>query len=271
MADAYPRTYLFVPANRPERFDKALAAGADAVIIDLEDAVSPADKDAARAGLATWLAAFAGDRQRLLVRINDGSTPWFADDLQMVARFRWQAVMLPKVETPEQVARVVGALGPQGRVVPLIESAAGVLNVEAVARAPGVQRLAFGTLDYALDVGLSGDERGFIEPSTRIALASRVAGIAPPVAGVTPDIQDERRLLDELAFARAFGFTSKLCIHPKQVAPIHTALAPSAADVEWARRVLAAVEGSSGAVQLDGKMIDRPVLLKAQAILAAAP
>ena len=263
-----PRTYLFVPAARPDRIDKALASAADAIIIDLEDAVAPADKGPARAALATWLEAAERPLDRLLLRINDESTPWHADDLALAARYRWQALMLPKAERPEQILRVADGLAAGVAVVPLVESAAGVLNVVELARTPGVQRLAFGTLDYALDLGLSGDERGFIEPSTRIALASRVAGIAAPIAGVTPDIHDPVRLVDEFAFARAFGFTSKLCVHPQQIEPLHRALTPTIEEIHWARRVLAAVEGSTGAVQVDGKMVDRPVLEKARRILS---
>ena len=155
-------------------------------------------------------------------------------------------------------------------VLPLIESARGVLNLAAVAAAPGVQRLAFGTLDYAVDLDLSGDERGLIVPATQIALASRCAGLGSPIYGVTPAIGDELQLLADLEFGRAFGFGAKLCIHPKQVAAIHRALQPTAAEIDWARRVLAVAEGGEGAAQLDGKMVDRPVVLKAHAILSRA-
>jgi citrate lyase subunit beta/citryl-CoA lyase len=179
--------------------------------------------------------------------------------------------MLPKAETASRIAAVMGALPADGRVLPLIETARGVENVDAVAAAPGVERLAFGTLDYGVDLDLSGDDRGLIYPSARIALASRCAGLASPVAGVTPAIDDDERLLADLAFARAFGFGAKLCIHPKQVGAIRKALLPTAAEVDWARRVLAAAEGAQGAVQVDGRMVDRPVLLKAHAILDRLP
>jgi citrate lyase subunit beta/citryl-CoA lyase len=131
-----------------------------------------------------------------------------------------------------------------------------------------VQRLAFGTLDYAVDLDLGGDEAPLETPSAQIAIASRAAGIGSPVAGVTPAIDDEPRLLADLAFARRYGFGAKLCIHPKQIAPIHRAFMPTDAEVDWARRVIAAAAASEGAVQVDGKMVDRPVLLKANAILA---
>jgi citrate lyase subunit beta/citryl-CoA lyase len=265
-----PITYLFVPGNRPERFDKAFSAGADAVILDLEDAVSPRDKGTARASVAQWLAAHRDAAARLLVRINDSATPWFAADLDLLAASAVQCAMLPKTETPEHVAAVSARLPAGGTVLPLIETARGLKNVDAIAAAPAVQRLAFGTLDFGVDLDLSGDDRGLIYPSAQIALASRCAGIGSPVAGVTPSIDDEARLLADLAFARAFGYGAKLCIHPKQVAAIRKALQPTAAEIDWARRVIAAAEGSDGAVQVDGRMVDRPVLLKAQSILALA-
>ncbi len=265
-----PVTYLFVPANRADRFAKALAAGADAVIFDLEDAVAARDKEAARVNVREWVQSHRDAAERVVVRINDGTTPWFAADLALLGEAGIRLAMLPKAETAEQIAMVRTALPPGGHLLPLIETAKGVDNVDSVAAARGVQRLTFGTLDYALDLDLSGDERGLIYPAARIALASRVAGLASPIAGVTPAIDDEPRLLADFAFGRAFGFGAKLCIHPRQVAVICRALQPSAAELDWARRVLAAAEGSEGALQIDGQMVDRPVLLKAEAILARA-
>ena len=178
--------------------------------------------------------------------------------------------MLPKAESAAQIDHVMAALRTEGRVLPLIETARGVHNVDAIAAAKGVARLVFGTLDYGVDLDTSGDERGLIYAGSRIVIASRCAGIASPVAGVTPALDDEPRLLADLAFARALGFGAKLAIHPRQVAAIRDALRPNAAEVDWARRVLAASAGAQGAVQVDGKMVDRPVLLKARAVLDRA-
>lgn len=265
-----PVTYLFVPGNRPERFDKAVASGAGAVILDLEDAVAIADKDRARDAVVQWIAQHGEFASRTVVRINDAGSAWFDDDLGALKQARVQTVMLPKAESIEQIGQVMAALSPEGRLLPLIETARGVRNVDAIAAAHGVQRLAFGTLDYGFDLDLSGDERGLLYAGSRIAIASRCAGIATPIAGVTPALDDEPRLLADLAFARALGFGAKLCIHPRQVAAIRAALLPTAADVAWARRVLAAAAGAQGAVQVDGRMVDRPVLLKAQSILGRA-
>jgi citrate lyase subunit beta/citryl-CoA lyase len=269
-----PRSYLFVPGNRAERFDKALGSGADAVVLDLEDAVTPADKTAARDCVARYLAA-ADDalRARLVVRINDAATPWFADDLAMSSAARARFVMLPKAETVVTVARVRAAC-PGIEVLALIESARGILNAEALAAAEGVSRLVFGTLDFALDLELVDDPTagplGLDAAASRMAWSSRAAELPPPVAGVTPDIQDAARLQSDFARARAHGFGAKLCIHPKQVAWVHEALAPSAAELDWARRVIAAAAAASGAVQVDGRMVDRPVVERARRLLQRA-
>ena len=263
-----PRTYLFVPGDRPERFEKALASGADAVVLDVEDAVSSQAKGVARDAIARFLTrAMPEQRERLVIRINDESSPWFEADLHMLRDNHAAWVMLPKAEKTGTVTRV-RAICPAVDVLALIETAVGVLRAEAIATAPGVQRLVFGTIDFALDLGLSGDPVGFDYAASRLALASRAAGLPPPVAGVTPDIHDERPLLADLERARGHGFSAKLCIHPKQIAPIHRALQPSAEEVSWAHRVIAAAESANGAVQVDGRMIDKPVLQRAHALLA---
>lgn len=262
-----PLTYLFVPGNRPERFDKALASGADVVVLDLEDAVAPDAKDAARAHVREWVAARTGAVPRIAVRVNDAASAWFAADLDLLRDGAIGLVMLPKAEAAQAVAEVAGVVGAQGRVLPLIETALGVRDVDAVAGAPRVHRLVFGTLDYGVDLDLSGDPAGLAYAASRIAVASRCAGIASPVAGVTAAIDDDAQLVADLAAMRAYGFGAKLCIHPRQVAAVRQAMQPTAAELAWARRVLAAAAASGGAVQVDGRMVDRPVLLRARALL----
>jgi citrate lyase subunit beta/citryl-CoA lyase len=269
---AQARTYLFVPGNRPERFGKALASGADAVVLDLEDAVAAEAKSQARDAIANWAAtASPAERVRVVVRINDTASPCFAVDLRLLRETGLVTVMLPKAETSEELGAVC-AVVPQASVLALVESARGVARVDAVAAAPGVMRLAFGTLDYALDLALDITESSdaLAYAASRMAIAARVAGLAAPVAGVTPQLDDEARLLADLAWSRRYGFGAKLCIHPKQVATIHTALTPSPQDLDWARRVLAAEAASPGAARLDGRMIDRPVILQAQRTLQRA-
>lgn len=264
------RTYLFVPGNRPERFAKALASGADTVVLDLEDAVADNAKDTARAAVAAWAAgADPADRARAAVRVNEAASPHLAEDLRLLAAAELPSAMVPKAESPEQIAAVRAAAGPLD-VLALIETARGVHQAEQVADASGVTRLVLGTLDSALDLDLDIDDSpdGLTYAAGRRAVASRLAGLAPPVAGVTPQLGDEARLLADLAWSRRYGFGAKLCIHPAQVHPIHTALAPSPEAVEWAQRVLAADRAAPGAARLDGRMIDRPVVLQAHRTLA---
>jgi citrate lyase subunit beta / citryl-CoA lyase len=256
-----PSTYLFVPGNRPERFGKAVASGADRVILDLEDAVAPADKSSARHAVATWLAAQdASVQAKVLVRINDA--------------LRTQAVgevMLSKCESAQQVASVFDCLKPGGRILPLIETVRGVLAVQEIAAAAHVSRLAFGSIDYMLDLDVPGPGFALDAAATAIAMASRAAELPPPVAGVTPEI-DAGRVATDTAQAHALGFAAKLCIHPAQVGAVRQALMPHAATLDWATKVLAAwqASGGAGAVQVDGKMVDKPVVLRAQRVLDAA-
>jgi citrate lyase subunit beta / citryl-CoA lyase len=267
-----PRTYLFVPGNRPDRFGKALASGADAVVLDLEDAVAADAKDAARGAVRAWAAtATPAQQARAVVRVNHTASPHIADDLRLVAASGLPAVMLPKAETVEDVA-AVRAAAPGTGVLALVESARGVAAADKLARADGVTRLVFGTLDYALDLDLDIDEQpdGLSYAAGRLAVASRLGGLATPVAGVTPQLDDEARLLADLAWSRRHGFGAKLCIHPAQVAPVHAALTPTPQTVAFARRVLAAEAASPGAARLDGRMIDRPVVTAAQRTLHRA-
>ena len=271
-ADLVPRTYLFVPGTRPERFGKALASGADCVLLDLEDAVAADQKPQAREAIAQWFAGAApADASRVAVRINDAASPHFGDDLRALLACGCTQVVLPKAEAPWQIAAVAAAV-PGARVLALIESARGVAQVDALAATSGVTRLVFGTLDFALDLDMdiADDGAGLAYAASRIAIASRVAGLPTPVAGVTPQLDDRLRLLADLAQARQLGFGAKLCIHPSQVAPIHAALRPTEQALDWASRVLAAEAASPGAARLDGRMVDRPVVLQAKRTLALA-
>ncbi len=262
---AVPVSYLFVPGSRPERFDKAMAAGADAVIIDLEDAVSPVDKDSARASVAAWLSA----DKPICLRINTPDTDWFAADLALCAHPGVVAVMLPKAAQVADIDRLRKA-GAR-RVLPLIESAQGFANLSALAGAEGVERLAFGSIDFAVDLGIEGDDRELDYFRSQLVLASRLAGIAAPIDGVTTAIDDKLVLESETLRGKRFGFGGKLCIHPAQLSVIHASYLPQAAEVDWAERVMVAAAASQGAaVAVDGKMVDRPVILKAERILARA-
>ena len=262
---AAPVSYLFVPGSRPDRFDKAMGAGADVVIIDLEDAVSPVDKDSARAAVAAWLSP----ENPICLRINTADTEWFASDLALCAHPGVAAVMLPKAAQVADIERLRKAGA--HRVLPLIESAQGFANLSALVAAEGVERLAFGSIDFAVDLGIEGDDRELDYFRSQLVLASRLAGIAAPIDGVTTAIDDPLVLQSETLRGRRFGFGAKLCIHPAQLSVVHASYLPQAAEVDWAERVLVAAAGSQGAaVAVDGKMVDRPVILKAERILARA-
>ena len=260
--------WLFVPATRPDRFAKALAAGATQVIVDLEDAVAPVDKASARAALAAWLPQAPAP---VAVRINSADTPWFADDLALLALPNLAAVMCPKAEATATLAQLA-ALRPGLALLPLVESAAGMANARALAAAPQVLRLAFGSIDLQADLGLRDATEDELLPfRAELVLATRLAGIAPPLDGVTTAIDNPTLLAQDVARARRLGFGGKLCIHPRQVAGVCQGFAPSADELAWAQRVLQAAGHHAGAaVQVDGKMVDKPVLLRAQAIVREA-
>jgi len=264
-----PIVYLFVPGNRPDRFDKALNSGADAIIVDLEDAVDPSAKALARDAFAEWFEKNRAQAQQILLRINDAQTADFSRDLELVRSTGVHGVMLPKTESPEQVEMLGSELAPGGFIVPIIESALGILEGWNIARARRIARLAFGNLDYAADLQIAGDARSLAYPSSLLSIISRAAGLAAPISGVTPEINDDSKLQEDTLFARRFGFGAKLCIHPRQIGLVRQAFTPTEEEVDWAERVIvAAIAGNStGAAQLDGKMIDRPVILRAQTIL----
>lgn len=266
------RTYLFVPGNRAERYAKAFASAADVVVLDLEDAVIPQDKAAARDAIGRWAdAATPSERERAAVRINDVNTQAFSDDLRLAVEAGLTRIMLPKAEGADHVD-AVAAVVPGACVLPLLETARGIANARDVAEGATVSRLVLGTLDLALDLELdiAQDPQALTYAAGCLVIASRIAGLDAPIAGVTPQLDDEARLLSDLRWERRHGFGAKLCIHPRQVAPIHAALAPSVTELEWARRVLAAEAASPGAARLDGRMIDRPVVLQAQRTLQRA-
>jgi citrate lyase subunit beta/citryl-CoA lyase len=256
------RSLLFVPGSRTDRFAKAAAAGADTIIIDLEDAVAPVDKDGAREAARQWLSS----GQTAMVRINGADTRWFADDLSLCDLPTVTAVMLPKAESIADVARIANA-GAR-HVLPLIETAAGLAAAPQIAAAPGVLRLAFGSMDFQVDLGMRGaleEELSYFR--VQLLLAARLAGIPAPIDGVSPSIDDEATLRADVARAKRLGFGGKLCIHPRQLTEVHRGFAPDAAEIAWAHKVLAAAQTGGAVVAVDGKMVDKPVLLRAEAIV----
>lgn len=274
---ATARSFLFVPGIRAERFAKALASGAHAVIIDLEDAVAPGDKTTARGLLLEAFGQFtAPERARLLVRMNASGTPWHDADLKLLQQLSKQGlagVMVPKAETVTGLQHVAQAVGPACALLPLLESVAGLDAADVLAAAPQVLRLAFGNLDFQADAGLAcgPDEAELLPVRLAVVLASRRANRVAPVDGVTPGTQDSAQLQRDASRSRRGGFGAKLCIHPVQVAMVNAAFTPGEAELAWARRVLAGFDAAGGGVfSLDGRMVDAPVVRLAHQTLAAA-
>jgi citrate lyase subunit beta/citryl-CoA lyase len=269
--------FLFVPASRPERFAKAFNAGADCVSLDLQDAVPAEQKQNARELLARALEGFTAEQlSRTLVRINAVHSSWHDDDVNLLAT--WTAkglagVMVPKAEVPAELHLVGMALGESAALVPLIESLAGMDAASPLAQVPQVSRLAFGHLDFQLDLGMrcSPDESELTSVRFDLVAASRRANLVAPIDGVTVDTSNSDRLKSDSERGKALGFGGKLCIHPSQLAVVSEVYAPSQSEIEWARRVVAEARSRNGETfSLDGRMVDLPVVLLAERSLASA-
>lgn len=264
------RTALFVPGSRPERFAKALASGADTVIVDFEDAVEASLKAQARDNLEAFLAA--NPQARVRVRVNAAGDPEQAADLELCRRLPGViGLLLPKAERAMQV-RIAASCGKP--VWPLIESARGLLALGEIAACEGVERLTFGGLDLALDIGMSSGTAAaavvYDQVRLSLLLHSRVNDLHPPLDTVYPAFDDTEGFAATLRHGRDLGLLGALCIHPRQVDVVHAALAPSADELDWARRVATAAEGGAAAFQVDGQMVDAPVLARALRLLASA-
>ena len=260
-----PRSYLFVPGSRPARFPKALATRADAVIIDLEDAVAPEQKLMARESVRTFLVA----KTPILLRINGIKTEWFAGDLELCRMGGVIGVILPKAESADEIRAVARHTSPSMPILPLVETAQGLWNVNALAQEQQVERLLFGSIDLQLDLGITADKDELFYHRSRIVLASRLAGIHAPVDGVCANVENTSRLRLESLRAYRLGFGAKLCVHPRQVRTVNDCFGPSRNEKEWAKRIVARAGAAHGAaVLVDGVMIDRPLLTRAEAILS---
>lgn len=284
-AAAGVRSYLFAPGNHVRRAEKAFTAGADAAILDLEDAVAHAEKAAARP-----LVVAALERPRAVpgyVRVNDSHSPWWQDDLDAVVGPWLDGVVLPKVESAEEVRGFVERLDACERraglapgsldLMLIVETARGIVHIDSVAAAsPRIGRIALGGGDYTNDLDLewTADEAALAYARARIAHASRAAGIEPPVDTVVIEVRDQARFLESARNGRRLGFQGKLCIHPDQVAPCHAVFTPGVAEIARARTIVAAFGEAEtrgvASIQVDGVFVDYPVARRAQRILALA-
>lgn len=259
-----PITYLFVPATRIARIGKAFAAGAHAVIADLEDAVDAADKDAARLQLSDWLRT-APPGQAPWVRINAAGTPWFEGDLALLRQHgsALAGVMLSKTESQADLQAADVGLP----LMALIESARGLLALADVCRHPRLVRLAFGSADLSRDLGCEDAAEVLAPARAQLVMHSAAAGLLPPVDGVTFALDDPERTQADAAQAARCGFGAKLCVHPAQLQPVLRGFAPTDAQCRWAERILAVAASGSGAQRLGGEMVDKPVIARAEATL----
>ncbi len=259
-----PTAPLFVPGDKPALFSKAALSGTDAIIIDLEDAVAPTTKIAARDA-----ARQHGIKDiPIIVRINASGTPWHEDDLAALANADIAAIMLPKAETQESIVALTKPLGRILPIIPLIESARGLNGLTHLLQVPNVIGAAFGSLDYALDIDCTPDWEPLLSARSELVFRSRLAGLPGPIDGVTTHLTDLDITYQEAIRARSLGFRSKLAIHPKQVALIISAMKPTAEDIIWAEKIVSIAEGEA-VRSVDGAMVDAPVTARARRILAS--
>lgn len=283
------RTALFVPGNRPDRVEKAIELKADAVIIDLEDAVPIAEKATSRPYVSEALKRHPG--KRLYVRVNALTTPYIKDDLEAVVGENMKGIVLPKVESPDdifQIDRLLSNLEAKAKmeigileVHPICETAKGLENIYSIVSArPEHHRVAtvhFGAADYTRDLGinLTREAKELEYPRSRLPVACRAAGIMPPLD--TPwmvDLKDIDGLIADAKKAKAYGFMGKALIHPNQIEPCNEIFTPSPKEIEEAGKIIAAFEEAEregkAAIQLEGRFIDYPVVEKARLIVELA-
>jgi len=286
------RSFLFAPGNVPRRVEKALTLEADAVIVDLEDSVAASEKAATRKAVAEALTR--PRRARGYVRVNAASTAYCYGDLVETIHKGVDGVVLPKVESAGELHAIDWLLSNLERerglaegsidLMPQIETAAGVQRIERIVQAKNlraykgpwrVKRVTFGAGDYANDVGLSPtlEEPELAEARARIVMISRAAGLENPIDSPWFHLKELDAFRRALERSRRGGFQGRLCIHPDQLAPVNAAYLPSAEEIAQAGRIVVAFKEAeakgAAAIQLDGQMIDYPIVYRAQALLAA--
>lgn len=281
------RSFLFTPANHPRRVEKVFQVGADAVILDLEDAVAISGKPAARRDVFNAFSGRPDSGTRHYVRVNSIDTPYCEEDIKATVGPWLDGVVLPKVESRaclNELERMLAAAeAEQGLmigsldVMPIIETARGVESAKKIATADSrIKRLAFGGGDYTLDLNYEweADEAVLSYARAKISHASRLGDLEPPIDTVVLQIKDNDRFLQSARRGKQFGFGGKLCIHPDQIPLAHEVFTPSEAEIAHARAVVAAFEAAevegSASIQLDGYFIDYPIVYKSQRILALA-
>jgi citrate lyase subunit beta / citryl-CoA lyase len=263
------RSYLFAPGHNAKLLDRVFTAGADAVMLDLEDAVPPEAKDTARRMVADVLAG-APPEVPAWVRVNAARTEECAADLDAVAE-RAHGIRIPKTESADDVAWVAQR-APGRPIICAIESARGVLAAPEIAAAPGVQYLAMGGVDLRQDLNTTGGNLQTLYVRSHLVIASRAAGIEAPIDSVYPRLDDETGLHEQAEFAKSLGFSGKSAIHPRQLPVLHRVFTPTEREIAWAREVVEAFDAAGGAgLRLpSGEFVDLPVARRARRLLDVA-
>ena len=279
------RSFLFAPANHARMAEKVFQAGADAAILDLEDAVAVAEKPAARADA---VAALRRPRPcKGFVRVNAAETGWCFEDMEAVVGPWLDGIVLPKLESAAMLRTIDWTLGQLERkaglevgvidLMPIVETGLGISNLKEIAACRSrLRRLSFGAGDYTLDVGMrwSLDEAELAHARAAMVVESRAGGLEPPVDTVFIELRETEAFAASARRALALGFQGKLCIHPSQVGPVNDAFSPTEEETERARRIVAAFDeaeaAGSASIQVDGYFVDYPIVEKARRTLALA-
>ncbi|WP_101842622.1 CoA ester lyase [Halobacillus sp. Marseille-P3879] len=275
------RSYLFVPASSGKMVEKAIRSEADSVIIDLEDAVALTEKKRAREVIKSSVDNLEYNKQ-IFVRINNLNTPFWEEDVVCAIRIKADGIMLPKAECAQDIERLCEKIqqeiesdtNPGFRIIPLIETAKGIQQAYEIASSSNfIDRLAFGSIDYSLDIDCQLSPEGFelLFARSQIVNASRAAGIHSPIDAVYPDLNDDDGLIKEASFARQLGFKGKMIIHPKQIESVHKLFSPSKAEMIYCQEVVEKFEEAEkqgiASIRYKNKLIDYPVYLKAKQVL----
>ena len=280
------RSLIFVPGNRPNMLERALAFNADIIMVDLEDSVPPAEKTAARNLAAQWVPQLYQAGRRVMVRVNSLDTGLTRDELAAILSPQLYGVSVGKTDSAADLREIESILSPlekaaalppgQIKLIPWIESAKAVVNVHQIAAAlPRTVALAFGAEDYTNDMGIHRTDAGaeVHHPRAAIAIAARAAGITA-LDGPYVAFRNTQGLLQDAAVARQLGYTGKFAIHPDQIDPINAAFSPSPEEIAHAQRIMSAWQEAEsagrGSLALDGKMVDVPVVKRAQNLLNLA-
>lgn len=251
---------LFVPASQPDRFSKAQSSGADAIILDLEDSVADSEKEKARNNIVAEVSKLTVP---VIVRVNAIGTTWHEMDVKAVACLPIAAIILPKTENAANIDKLPSDIP----LIALVETAKGLVNLSNILKTRNLSRIAFGSIDFALDLSCGSNQNALQLARSEIVLRSRAADVAAPWDGVTVQVDDLSELEVDCKHAVSLGFGGKMAIHPRQIKVILDSFRPSEVDIIWARKIVAA-SAAGAATQIDGSMIDKPILERAKRILA---